>query len=68
MTNCFIVAGVIRHWNEKEIKVEVEIYENQNHSEKLYPERWDSMGMDGITRVEGVYRSGTIKNKTGEFE
>jgi hypothetical protein len=68
VTNCFIVAGVIRHWNEKEIKVEVEIYENQNYSEKLYPERWDSMGMDGITRVEGVYHSGTIKNKTGEFE
>ncbi len=68
VTNCFIVAGVIRHWNDKEINVEVEIYENPNYSEKLYTEGWDSVGMDGISRIEGVYRSGTVKNKTGEFE
>lgn len=29
ITNAFIVAGVIRHWNEREIKVNVEIYEAQ---------------------------------------
>ena len=68
VTNCFIVAGVIRHWNDKEINVEVEIYENPNYSEKLYTEGWDSVGVDGISRIEGVYRSGTVKNKTGEFE
>lgn len=68
VTNCFIVAGVIRHWNDKELKVEVEIYENPNYSEKLYSERWDTMGMGGDSRIEGVYRSATVKNKTGEFE
>ncbi len=68
VTNCFIVAGVIRHWNGKQINVEVEIYENPNYSEKLYSKGWDSVGMDGISRIEGVYSSGTVKNKTGEFE
>lgn len=68
ITNCFIVAGVIRHWNDREIKVEVEIYENSNYSEKLYSEGWDRMGVDGNTRIEGIYHSGTIKNRTGEFE
>jgi hypothetical protein len=58
---------VIRHWNDREINVEVEIYENQNYSEKLYPKGWNTMGMDGNTRIEGVYSSGTIK-KAGEFE
>ncbi len=68
ITNCFIVAGVIRHWNDREINVEVEIYENSNYAEKLYPERRHNLGMDRDTRVEGVYHSGTIKNRTGEFE
>ena len=68
VTNCCIVAGVIRHWNDREIKVEVEIYEDPNYSEKLYSKGWDSMGVDGIARIEGVYSSGTVKNKTGEFE
>lgn len=68
ITNAFIVAGVVRHWNEKEIKVEVEIYENQNYSEKLYPEGWNRVGMDGNTRIEGIYHSATVKNRTGEFE
>jgi hypothetical protein len=68
ITNCFIVAGVIRHWNDKEIKVEVEIYETPNYSEKLYSERWHNLGMDGNTRVEGIHYSGTVKNRTGEFE
>lgn len=29
ITNAFIVAGVMRHWNSREIKVNVEIYEAQ---------------------------------------
>lgn len=68
VTNAFIVAGVIRHWGEKDIKVEVEVYENQNYSEKLYSEGWDSVGVGGNSRVEGIYHSATIKNRTGEFE
>jgi hypothetical protein len=68
ITNCFIVAGVVRHWNDREIKVEVEIYENSNYAEKLYSEGRHDLGMDGNTRIEGVYSSGTIKNRTGEFE
>ncbi len=68
ITNCFIVAGVIRHWNDREIKVEVEIYETPNYSEKLYSERRHNLGVAGDTRIEGVYRSGTIKSSTGEFE
>ncbi len=68
VTNCFIIAGVIRHWHDREIKVEVEIYETPNYSEKLYSERWNNLGMGRDARIEGVYRSGTIKNRTGEFE
>lgn len=68
ITNCFIIAGVIRHWERKTINVEVEIYETPNYSEKLYSERRHNLGMEGNTRIAGVYRSGKIKNKTGEFE
>lgn len=69
ITNGFIVAGVIRHWNDREINVEVEVYENQDYSEKLYPKGWNRMGMDRNSRIEGIYRSGTVKtNRTGEFE
>lgn len=68
ITNVFIVAGVVRHWNDREINVEVEIYENPNSSEILYPEGWHNLGVDRDTRIEGVYRTGTIKNRTGEFE
>jgi hypothetical protein len=68
ITNCFIVAGVIRHWERKTINLEVLIYENPNYSEKLYAERRHYLGMDRDARIEGVYRSGTVKNKVGEFE
>jgi hypothetical protein len=69
VTNAFIVAGVVRHWNDREINVEVEIYENPNYAEKLYTERRHNLGMDGNTRIEGVYRSGTLEtNRAGEFE
>lgn len=30
ITNAFICAGVIRHWNDREIKVNVEIIEAQS--------------------------------------
>ena len=68
ITNGFIVANAIRHWNDKQINVQVEIYENPNYSEKLYSEGWHDLGMDRDTRIEGVYSSGKIRNYTGEFE
>jgi hypothetical protein len=68
VTNLFIVAGVIRHWNSREINVQVEIYETSDYSEKLYPERRHNLGMGGDTRIEGIYHTGRIKNRTGEFE
>lgn len=68
ITNAFIVAGVVRHWNDREIKVEVEIYETPNSSQILYPERWHNLGVGRNTRIEGVYRSATIQTRNGEFE
>ena len=68
ITNCFIVAGVVRHWNDRDINVEVEIYENPNYSEVLHTKGRHNLGMDGDTRIEGVYRSGTVRNYIGEFE
>lgn len=68
ITNCFIVAGVIRHWPDKDINVEVQIYENPNSSETIRSEGWDYMGVGRDSRIEGVYHSATIKNRTGEFE
>ena len=68
ITNCFIVAGVVRHWNDKEIEVEVEVYENPNSSKNTYPERWHNLGVGGDTRIESIYQTRTIKNRTGEFE
>jgi len=67
VTNCFIVAGVIRHWNDKQT-INIEIYENSNSSENIYSERWNNLGMDGNTRVENIYHSATIKSRNGEFE
>jgi hypothetical protein len=68
ITNAFIVAGVVRHWNDRDINVQVEIYENPNSSEIIHAERRNYLGVDGNARVEGIYRTGTIKNRTGEFE
>lgn len=56
ITNCFIVAGVIRHWDEKNINVEVQIYENPNSNENAYPERRNNLGMGGDIRAESIYR------------
>lgn len=67
ITNCFIVAGVIRHWNDEQ-SITIEIYENSNYSEVLHTKGWDNLGMGRDTRVEGVYSSATIKNRSGEFE
>jgi hypothetical protein len=68
VTNLFIVAGVIRHWNSREINVQVEIYETPNNSEILHTKGWHNLGMDRDTRIEGIYHTGRIKNRTGEFE
>ena len=67
ITNCFIVAGVIRHWNEKQ-PIYIEIHENSNYSEVLHSEGWNYLGMGGDARAEGIYRTATIKNRNGEFE
>jgi hypothetical protein len=67
VTNCFIVAGVIRHWNDKQT-INIEIYENPNYSEVLHSEGWNTLGVDRNSRIEGIYHSATIKNRTGEFE
>lgn len=61
ITNCFIVAGVIRHWDEKNINVEVQIYENPNSNENTYPERRNNLGMGRDTRVESIYRQSKFK-------
>jgi len=67
ITNAFIVAGVVRQWN-KNHPIYIEIHENSNYSEILYSERRHNLGVDRDTRVEGIYHSATIKNRTGEFE
>jgi len=56
VTNCFIVAGVLRHWDEKNINVEVQIYEKPNSNENTYPERRNNLGMEGDIRAESIYR------------
>ena len=66
--NCFLVANVIRHWNDKEIILEVKIYENPNYSKDLYTKEWNSMGMGRNARIEGVYHTGTVEVKEREFE
>ena len=67
VTNCFIVAGVIRHWNDEQ-PIYIEIYENSNYSEELRTKGWYSMGVGRDARTEGVYHTATVKNSTGEFE
>ena len=67
VTNAFIVAGVMRHWNDQQVNT-IEIYENPISHQNPYTERWDNLGMGGDTRIEGIYHSGTIKNRNGEFE
>lgn len=45
VTNCFIIAGVIRHWN-KSPQFTIEIYETQNNSQDLHTNKWNSLGME----------------------
>jgi hypothetical protein len=59
VTNCFIVANAIRHWNDREIKVEVMIYENPKSNQNTYAKGWNYLGMDGDTRIEKVCRETT---------
>jgi len=56
ITNAFIVAGVVRHWNDREINVDVQIYENPSSNENTYPERRNNLGMDRDIRAESIYR------------
>jgi hypothetical protein len=67
VTNCFIVAGVMRHWNEKQ-PIYIEIHENPNYSETIQAVRWNNLGVDRDTRIDGIYHTTKIKNRTGEFE
>ena len=56
ITNCFIVAGVIRHWNDKQtINVEVQIYENPRSNKDTHPEKRNDLGMGGDIRAQGIY-------------
>ena len=56
VTNCFIVAGVIRHWDDKQtINVEVEIYENPRSNKDTHPERRNDLGMGGDIRAQRIY-------------
>lgn len=67
VTNAFIVAGVMRHWNNKQT-ITIDIHENSNNPQNSYSEGWYNLGVERDTRVENVYHSATIKNRTGEFE
>lgn len=67
ITNCFIVAGVIRHWNDEQT-IYIEIHENSNNPQNSYTERWDGLGMGGNTRAENVYHTATVNSHNGEFE
>lgn len=67
ITNAFIMAGVIRHWNDQ-TQIFIEIHENSNSNKDSYTEGWNNLGMGRDTRVESIYYTGTIKNRTGEFE
>ena len=54
VTNCFIVAGVIRHWND-ETQILIEIHDNSNRNQDTYPERRNNLGMGGDTRAQSIY-------------
>jgi len=54
ITNCFIVAGVLRHWND-ETQILIEIHENPNSNEDTHTERRNYLGMGGDTRAQRIY-------------
>jgi hypothetical protein len=55
ITNGFIVANAIRHWNDREIKVEVIIYEDSNRNQNTYSEEWNYLGVARNSTTEKVY-------------
>lgn len=67
LTNCFIVAGVIRHWNDQQT-IYIEIHENSNSQQNPHTERWNGLGMGGDTRAENVYHTAAVNQGNGEFE
>jgi len=60
ITNAFIIAGVVRHWNDQQ-PIHIEIYENSNNPQNLYSEGWYNLGVDGNTRIASIYRGSEIK-------
>ena len=50
VTNCFIVAGVMRHWND-EPKILIELHDDTNRNQDTYTERRNNLGMGGDTRT-----------------
>ena len=54
VTNCFIVAGVIRHWND-EPKILIEIHDDTNRNQDTYTERRNNLGVGRDTRAQGIY-------------
>ena len=67
ITNAFIMAGVIRHWNDQ-TQIFIEIHENSNSKQNSYTERWNNLGVDRDNRIESIYQSATIHKNNGEFE
>ena len=54
VTNCFIVAGVIRHWND-EPKILIELHDDTNRNQDTHPERRNNLGMGGDIRAQRIY-------------
>jgi hypothetical protein len=50
VTNCFIVAGVMRHWND-ETKILIELHDNSNRNQDTYTKRRNNLGMGRDTRT-----------------
>jgi hypothetical protein len=54
ITNCFIVAGVLRHWHD-ETKILIELHDNSNRNQDTYTERRNNLGMGGDIRAQRIY-------------
>ena len=50
VTNCFIVAGVMRHWND-EPKILIELHDDTNRNQDTYTERRNNLGVGRYTRT-----------------
>jgi hypothetical protein len=50
VTNCFIVAGVMRHWND-EPKILIELHDDTNRNQDTYTERRNNLGVGRDTRT-----------------